>query len=103
MSPRNDQITENVEIRKAKEVSVEVEREEGELSPTGTCEVANGPEGEDGSSAFSERFLETIKPVANHVPGPLKATETGSQNDSRVFYGNDSCYVLFRFHQVRTV
>ncbi|CAF2082401.1 unnamed protein product [Brassica napus] len=100
VSPRNDQITENVEIRKAKEVSVEVEREEGELSPTGTCEVANGPEGEDGSSAFSERFLETIKPVANHVPGPLKATETGSQNDSRVFYGNDSCYVLFRFHQM---
>lgn len=88
VSPRKDQVT---------------EREEGELSPTGNCEVANGPEGEDGSSAFSERFLQTVKPVAKHVPWPLKATETCSQNDSRVFYGNDSYYVLFRLHQVRTV
>lgn len=89
-----------------KEVSVgkhELEREEGELSPTGNCEVANGPEGEDGSSVFSERFLKTVKPVAKHVPGPLKASETGSRNDSRVFYGNDSYYVLFRLHQVKIV
>ncbi|KAL0694479.1 hypothetical protein Bca4012_061659 [Brassica carinata] len=103
VSPRKDQITENVETRKVKEESVgkhEVEREEGELSPTGNCEVANGNEGEDGSLAFSERFLQTVKPVAKHVPGPLIASETGSQNDSRVFYGNDSYYVLFRLHQM---
>ncbi|XP_018439632.1 paired amphipathic helix protein Sin3-like 6 isoform X2 [Raphanus sativus] len=103
VSPRNDQITENVEVRKVNEVSAEkheVEREEGELSPTGNSEVANGPEGEDRSFAFSERFLKTVKPVAKHVHGPLKASETGSQNDSRVFYGNDSCYVLFRLHQM---
>ncbi|CAN6884560.1 unnamed protein product [Brassica oleracea] len=85
VSPRKDQVT---------------EREEGELSPTGNCEVANGPEGEDGSSAFSERFLQTVKPVAKHVPWLSKATETCSQNDSRVFYGNDSYYVLFRLHQM---
>ncbi|KAF8110006.1 hypothetical protein N665_0088s0024 [Sinapis alba] len=103
VSPRKNQITEHVEVRKVKEVSVgkhEVEREEGELSPTDNCEVANGPEGEDGSFAFSERFLKTVKPVAKHVPGPLKASETDSQKDSRVFYGNDSYYVLFRLHQM---
>ncbi|KAJ0237597.1 Paired amphipathic helix protein Sin3-like 6 [Hirschfeldia incana] len=103
VSPRKDQTAENVEVRKVKEVSVgkhEVEREEGELSPTGDCEVANGPEGEDGSFALSERFLQTVKPVAKHVPELLKASETGSQKDSRVFYGNDSYYVLFRLHQM---
>lgn len=73
----------------------------GRVSVAG--EVANGNEGEDGSVAFSEQFLQTVKPVAKHVSWPLQATETGSQNDSRVFYGNDSYYVLFRLHQVRTV
>lgn len=66
-------------------------------------EVANGNEGEDRSFAFSERFLENVKPVAKYMSWPLQASETGSQNDSRVFYGNDSYYVLFRLHQVRTV
>ncbi|VVA90834.1 unnamed protein product [Arabis nemorensis] len=55
---------------------------------------------EDGSFEFSERFLQTVKPVAKHVSWPLQATETGSRNDSRVFYGNDSYYVLFRLHQM---
>ncbi|XP_010462623.1 PREDICTED: paired amphipathic helix protein Sin3-like 6 [Camelina sativa] len=30
-------------------------------------EVANGKEGEDGSFAFTERFLQTVKPVAKHM------------------------------------
>uniref|UniRef100_A0A1J3I1R9 Paired amphipathic helix protein Sin3-like 6 n=3 Tax=Noccaea caerulescens TaxID=107243 RepID=A0A1J3I1R9_NOCCA len=63
-------------------------------------EEGNGNEGEDGSFAFSDRFLQTVKPVAKHVPLPLQASETGTQNDSRVFYGNDSYYVLFRLHQM---
>lgn len=66
-------------------------------------EEGNGNEGEGGSFAFSDRFLQTVKPVAKHVPLPLQASETGTQNDSRVFYGNDSYYVLFRLHQVRVV
>ncbi|ESQ35817.1 hypothetical protein EUTSA_v10006620mg [Eutrema salsugineum] len=70
----------------------------GRVSVAG--EVANGNEGEDGSFAFSERFLQTAKPVAKHVLWPLKASETESQNDSRVFFGNDSYYVLFRLHQM---
>ncbi|KAL1222790.1 Paired amphipathic helix protein Sin3-like 6 [Cardamine amara subsp. amara] len=62
--------------------------------------MANGKKGEDRSFAFSERFLQNVKPVAKHVSWPLQASETGSQNDSRVFYGNDSYYVLFRLHQM---
>jgi paired amphipathic helix protein Sin3a len=63
-------------------------------------EMANGNQGEDGSFAFSERFLQTVKPVAKHLSWPLQASETCSQNDSQVFYGNDSYYVLFRLHQM---
>ncbi|CAI0379576.1 unnamed protein product [Linum tenue] len=44
---------------------------------------------------FSERFLFNVKPLAKHVPLALHDGEKGS----RVFYGNDSFYVLFRLHQ----
>ncbi|CAH2047457.1 unnamed protein product [Thlaspi arvense] len=58
-------------------------------------------EGEDGSFiTFSERYLRPVKPLAKHVPGALQASESDSRNDSRVFYGNDSFYVLFRLHQM---
>lgn len=50
----------------------------------------------DGSLPLSERFLLTVKPLAKHVPLALHDKE----KDSRVFYGNDSFYVLFRLHQV---
>ena len=49
-------------------------------------------------SRFSERSMQPVKPLAKHVPVALH----DSPNDSRVFYGNDSFYVLFRLHQVRT-
>nr|VDC59808.1 unnamed protein product [Brassica rapa] len=45
---------------------------------------------------FSERSLQPVKPLAKHVPVALH----DSPNDSRVFYGNDSFYVLFRLHQM---
>lgn len=47
---------------------------------------------------FSERFLLTVKPLTKHVPPALYDKE---KKDSRIFYGNDSYYVLFRLHQVR--
>ncbi|CAN7091052.1 unnamed protein product [Brassica rapa subsp. narinosa] len=47
-------------------------------------------------STFSEPFLQPVKPLAKHVPVALH----DSPNDSRVFYGNDSFYVLFRLHQM---
>ena len=55
---------------------------------------------EDGCLTFSERYLQPVKPLAKHVPATLQVTESNSPNDSRVFYGNDSFYVLFRLHQM---
>lgn len=58
---------------------------------------AHDVEGDGISLPLSERFLLTVKPLAKHVPPALHDKE----KDSRVFYGNDSFYVLFRLHQVR--
>ncbi|KAH9609157.1 hypothetical protein KSS87_002383 [Heliosperma pusillum] len=51
----------------------------------------------DGSSLvpLSVRFLKTVKPLAKHDP----ASSNEQKRGSRVFYGNDSFYVLFRLHQ----
>ncbi|KAG2317114.1 hypothetical protein Bca4012_068007 [Brassica carinata] len=62
--------------------------------------MINSNEGEDGSLTFSERYLQPVKPLAKHVPATLQVSESNSPNDSRVFYGNDSFYVLFRLHQM---
>ncbi|KAL0689904.1 hypothetical protein Bca4012_089582 [Brassica carinata] len=62
--------------------------------------MINANESEDGSLTFSERYLQPVKPLAKHVPGALQVSESNSPNDSRVFYGNDSFYVLFRLHQM---
>ncbi|XAR48027.1 hypothetical protein NMG60_11030718 [Bertholletia excelsa] len=43
---------------------------------------------------LSERYLRTVKPLTKHVGQTLQ----DKQKDSRVFYGNDSFYVLFRLH-----
>lgn len=58
---------------------------------------ANDGEGDGMSLPYSERFLLTVKPLAKHVPFTLQEKE----RVSRVFYGNDSFYVLFRLHRVR--
>ncbi|KAJ4711205.1 Paired amphipathic helix protein Sin3-like [Melia azedarach] len=56
---------------------------------------AHDIEGDGMSLPYSERFLLTVKPLAKHVSPSLHDKE----KDSRVFYGNDSFYVLFRLHQ----
>ncbi|KAL9424033.1 hypothetical protein AB3S75_036006 [Citrus x aurantiifolia] len=56
---------------------------------------AHDVEGDGTSLPFSERFLLSVKPLAKHVSPSLHDKEKGS----RVFYGNDSFYVLFRLHQ----
>ncbi|KAL6351347.1 hypothetical protein AAG906_035139 [Vitis piasezkii] len=56
---------------------------------------AHDVEGDGTLLPFSERFLLTVKPLAKHVPPSLQDKE----KNSRVFYGNDSFYVLFRLHQ----
>lgn len=57
---------------------------------------AHDTEGEITSLPFSERFLHTVKPLAKHVPVALQEKDV---KGSRIFYGNDSFYVLFRLHQ----
>jgi len=58
---------------------------------------AHDVEGDGTSLPFSERFLLNVKPLAKHVPPVLHVED----KNSRVFYGNDSFYVLVRLHQVR--
>ncbi|XP_072965914.1 paired amphipathic helix protein Sin3-like 4 [Typha angustifolia] len=57
---------------------------------------AHDADGEITSLPFSERFLHTVKPLVKHVPAALHEKE---DKCSRIFYGNDSFYVLFRLHQ----
>ncbi|KAG0503340.1 hypothetical protein HPP92_003412 [Vanilla planifolia] len=57
---------------------------------------ANDLDGEITSLSFSERFLHSVKPLAKHVPPALQEKD---DKGSRIFYGNESFYVLFRLHQ----
>lgn len=57
---------------------------------------ARDVEGDGISLPFSERFLLNVKPLAKHVPLSLHDKE---KKETRIFYGNDSFYVLFRLHQ----
>ncbi|KAJ7970915.1 Paired amphipathic helix SIN3-like protein [Quillaja saponaria] len=62
-------------------------------------EVCDGQfvEGDGKSLRFSERFLLSAKPLVKHVP---LVSHDAEKKDSRVFYGNDDFYVLFRLHQI---
>lgn len=68
---------------------------ESEGEAEGLCDAQNG----DGSSlSLSERFLSTVKPLTKHVSAVSFVEDV---KDSRVFYGNDDFFALFRLHQVR--
>ncbi|KAG2253788.1 hypothetical protein Bca52824_083924 [Brassica carinata] len=41
-----------------------------------------------------------MMPLAKYVPPALCDKDNKDVTNSRVFYGNDSCYVLFRLHQI---
>lgn len=71
---------------------------ESEGEAEGMCD-ADAQTGVDGSSLpLSERFLSTVKPLTKHVSAVSFVEDV---KDSRVFYGNDDFFVLFRLHQVR--
>ncbi|RRT63149.1 hypothetical protein B296_00042897 [Ensete ventricosum] len=76
----------------------EEEDDAGNDDQDAKAESEGEAEGEITSLPFSERILHTVKPLARHVPAALHDKEDKS---SRIFYGNDSFYVLFRLHQVR--
>ncbi|XP_064949089.1 paired amphipathic helix protein Sin3-like 4 isoform X1 [Musa acuminata AAA Group] len=74
----------------------EEEDDAGNDDQDAKAESEGEAEGEITSLPFSERILHTVKPLARHVPTALHDKEDKS---SRIFYGNDSFYVLFRLHQ----
>ncbi|VYS66870.1 unnamed protein product [Arabidopsis thaliana] len=46
----------------------------------------------------SERVLLSVKPLSKHIAAAALVDE--KKKDSRVFYGNDDFYVLFRLHRI---
>ncbi|XP_009765634.1 paired amphipathic helix protein Sin3-like 3 isoform X1 [Nicotiana sylvestris] len=65
---------------------------EGEVE--GTADVHDA-EGDGSVMPFSERLQHTSRPLTKQVPSIFHDRE----KESRIFYGNDSFYVLFRLHQ----
>ncbi|KAL8137781.1 hypothetical protein V2J09_003782 [Rumex salicifolius] len=103
--PRLSEESENVSVSESGEgmdCSPEDQGKDGERDKKAESEVdaedmEDAHDEVDGASLpLSEHFLQTVKPLAKQVTG----TPHGKTQDSRVFYGNDSYYVLFRLHQI---
>ncbi|KAK4272056.1 hypothetical protein QN277_020656 [Acacia crassicarpa] len=69
---------------------------ESEGEAEGICD-AQSAGGEGSSLPLSERFLLSVKPLMKHV-STLSLVE--ERNNSRLFYGNDDFFVLFRLHHI---
>jgi paired amphipathic helix protein Sin3a len=69
---------------------------ESEGEAEGMCDTQTG--GDGSPLPLSERFLSTVKPLTKHVSAISFVEDV---KDSRVFYGNDDFFALFRLHQVR--
>ena len=75
---------------------VEEEGEDVKAESEGEAEGMESHLIEDsGSLPLSERVLLSVKPLSKRV-----AAADERKQDSRVFYGNDDFYVLFRLHRV---
>ncbi|XP_022845041.1 paired amphipathic helix protein Sin3-like 2 isoform X1 [Olea europaea var. sylvestris] len=83
----------------ADEGSGEEHEEEGDIEMDGKAESEVDAEdaGEGALIPVSERFLLPCKPLSKYTASPSKGSDG---NDRRVFYGNDTFYVLFRLHQI---
>lgn len=86
----------------ADEGSGEEHEEEGDREMDGKAESEVDAEdaGEGALIPVSERFLLPCKPLSKYTASPSKGSDG---NDRRVFYGNDTFYVLFRLHQVEVI
>lgn len=80
--------------------------ENGEVSGSETADVENHSHEEhnevhnnkaESEGEAEKRLKVTVKPLTKYVPG----LSHNNLNDPKVFYGNDTFYVLFRLHQVR--
>ncbi|KAL0681063.1 hypothetical protein Bca4012_047910 [Brassica carinata] len=75
---------------------VEEEGDHGKAESEGEAEGMESHLIEDsGLLPLSERVLLSVKPLSKHV-----AAADERKQDSRVFYGNDDFYVLFRLHRI---
>ncbi|XVF84864.1 hypothetical protein PTKIN_Ptkin17bG0073500 [Pterospermum kingtungense] len=86
------------ESREEQEEDIDHDEHDNKAESEGEAEGmadAHDVEGDGTLLPFSECFLLNVKPLAKYVPLALHENE----KDSRVFYGNDSFYVLFRLHQ----
>lgn len=82
------------------EEDAEQDEVDGKTESEGEAEGTNDAHfvGDGSSLPLAERFLLASKPLTKHV---VAAPCKGAKKCLRVFYGNDSFYVLFRLHQVR--
>ncbi|KOM56766.1 hypothetical protein LR48_Vigan10g265800 [Vigna angularis] len=80
------------------EEDIEQDDVDGKAESEGEAEgICDAQAGGDGTSLpLSERFLSSVKPLTKHVSAVSFVEE---MKESRVFYGNDDFYVLFRLHQ----
>ncbi|ESQ28214.1 hypothetical protein EUTSA_v10018014mg [Eutrema salsugineum] len=73
---------------------------EGEAEE-GMSDAHDDAAGDKAVLPISVRNMLHVKPLAKYVPPALRDKDKDeSQKSSRVFYGNDSFYVLFRLHQI---
>ncbi|KAK4764578.1 hypothetical protein SAY86_025668 [Trapa natans] len=82
----------------SREEQEDADNEDNKAESEGEAEeIADAHDGEEGTILpGSERFLSTVKPLAKHIVSP---SFNDKEKDSRIFYGNDSFYVLLRLHQ----
>ncbi|KAL3654153.1 hypothetical protein CASFOL_003834 [Castilleja foliolosa] len=96
ISSESENVSENGDVSASESANGdECEPEEGENDVK-----ADESEGEadetDGVAQYSDRVLQMAKPLAIKV---AKESD-GKKENSQIFYGNDSFYLLFRLHQM---
>jgi paired amphipathic helix protein Sin3a len=76
----------------------DVDHDDPDAKEESEGEAEGNTEAHDADGGISLPISESaVKPLAKHVPTVLHDHE---EKFSRIFYGNDSFYVLFRLHQV---
>ncbi|XP_019452911.1 PREDICTED: paired amphipathic helix protein Sin3-like 2 isoform X4 [Lupinus angustifolius] len=79
------------------EEEIEHDDVDGKVESEGEADGDAQSVGDGSSLLLSERFLSSVKPLTKHISAVSFVEE---MKDSRVFYGNDDFYVLFRLHQI---
>ncbi|KAL7221258.1 hypothetical protein ACSBR1_023248 [Camellia fascicularis] len=108
----SENVSEGEDVSGSESAADECSREEHEEDEDGEQDEIDGKVESEGEAegvpdahfigsgiapSLSENFLRTVKPFAKHVASALHHHE---KKDSRVFYGNDNFYVLFRLLQI---